>query len=126
MHHMKIRGFTLIELMVVLAIVGILAAIAVPLYSGQIRKSRRTEALTTLQNQQLAMERYRVDHASFATYSLPSGLDNGHYTFTLTGTGPTGYTLQAAPQGDQANDKCGTLSLVNAAGAISKTPTNCW
>ena len=44
----------------------------------------------------------------------------------LTGTGPTGYTLQAAPQGDQANDKCGTLSLVNAAGAISKTPTNCW
>ncbi|WP_052107793.1 type IV pilin protein [Aerolutibacter daejeonensis] len=126
MHHMKIRGFTLIELMVVVAIVGILAAIAVPLFGDQMRKSRRTEALTTLQNQQLAMERYRVDHASFATYSLPAGLDNGHYTFALSGTSATGYTLEATPQGDQANDKCGKLSLVNAAGAISKTPTTCW
>lgn len=126
MHHMKIRGFTLIELMVVVAIVGILAAIAVPLYGDQMRKSRRTEALTTLQSQQLAMERYRVDHASFATYSLPAGLDSSHYKFTLSSTSATGYTLEANPQGGQTKDKCGKLSLVNTAGAISKTPTNCW
>lgn len=125
MRDMKIRGFTLIELMVVIAIVGILAAIAVPLFGDQMRKSRRTEAMTTLQNQQLALERYRVDHASFATYTLP-GLDTTHYKFTLTGADATNYILTAAPQGDQTNDKCGTLVLENDDSAIKKTPTTCW
>lgn len=126
MRDMKIRGFTLIELLVVIAIVGILAAIAVPLYGNQMRKSRRTEAMTTLQNQQLALERYRVDHASFATYALPSGMNTTHYTFTLTGGSATAYTLQAAPQGDQAKDQCGTLEIKNTAGVIAKSPASCW
>lgn len=126
MYRSRVHGFTLIELVVVIAIVGILAAIAIPSFANQIRKSRRAEALTTLQDQQLLLERHRVDHASFATYSLPGTLDTDYYKFELTGTSPTAYTLKAAPQGDQAKDSCGTLELSNAAGVVSKKPTNCW
>jgi len=126
MRHSKIRGFTLIELMVVVAIVAILAAIAIPSFANQVRKSRRSEALTTLQDQQLRLERHRVDNASFTTYTLPSGLDTSYYKFTLGGTSATGYTLTATPQADQQKDSCGTLVLASASGVLSKTPTTCW
>jgi type IV pilus assembly protein PilE len=125
MKRKSVLGFTLIELLVVIAIIGILAIIAVPAYTTQIRKSRRTEALTTLQDQQLKLERWRTDHASFATYTLPS-LNTSYYTFSLTGATAANYTLTAAPQGDQANDSCGTLTLTNTAGTITKGPSGCW
>lgn len=124
-----LSGFTLIELVVAIAIVGILAAIAIPSFADQIRKSHRTEAITTLQDQQLKLERYRVDNASYATYSLPSGLDTTYYDFTLTGADATAYTLTATPQGDQAKDTCKTLAIVNTAGVVTKTTTGsgtCW
>lgn len=123
------RGFTLIELLVVVAIVAILAAVAIPSFTGQIRKSRRAEAMTTLQDAQLKLERWRVDHASYAASGVTLPPD-GHYKFTLSadaGT-PNNYTITAAPQGSQAKDACGTLAITNAAGVISKTPAsgNCW
>lgn len=123
-------GFTLIELMVVVAIVAILAAIAIPTFTGQVRKSRRAEAMTTLQDQQLRLERWRVDHADFSTYTLPAGLDTAYYTFTVTATAalPNSYTLTGAPKLDQAKDSCGTLKIVNTVGTVSKTAgaSNCW
>jgi len=127
-------GFTLIELMVVISIVGILAAIAIPAYNGQMRKSRRAEAITTLQDEQLKLERWRVDHTSFGTYVLPS-LNTSYYNFALTGTSATAYTLTATPQGSQAADVCGTLTLrydpADGDGngkPLDKLPTtgNCW
>ena len=109
-------GFTLIELMIAVAVVAILAAIALPSFADQMRKSRRAEALSTLNDQQLRLERWRVDRPTFATYTLPAGLDNGHYNFTLTDASPAGYTLSATPQGNQAKDPCGTLQLIVANG----------
>jgi type IV pilus assembly protein PilE len=129
------RGFTLIELMVTVAIVAILASIAVPSFLGQIRKSRRAEAITALQDVQLKLERWRVDHASYAdpggTTSYPQLPPDGHYKFTLTASAatPNAYTITATPQAGQAKDSCGTLAISNAAGVISKTASgsgNCW
>ena len=122
----RASGFTLLELMTVVAIVAILAAIALPSFADQLRKSRRSEAIGTLQDQQLRLERWRVDNPSFAGYTWPSGLDNAYYTFTPEDRTPTSYTLLATPQGNQAKDSCGELKLSFASGNTTKTPTECW
>lgn len=125
------RGFTLIELMIVVAVVAILAAIALPAFNEQMRKGRRAEAIATLQGAQLRLERWRTDNANFAmpaatvTALLPN---TAFYRFTLETPNANSYTLTAAPQGGQANDICSTLRITNTDGTITKTPTgsNCW
>ena len=61
------QGFTLIELMIVVAIVAILEAIALPSYNDQVRKGRRTEALRVLQEIRMAQERWRADRPTYGT-----------------------------------------------------------
>lgn len=124
----KTSGFTLIELLVVIAIVGILAVIAIPTFADQVRKSHRSEAMGTLQNEQLRLERHRTDNASYATYTLPT-LGATYYVFALSGASSTAYTLTATPQGNQAKDKCKTLTITNAAGVVTKAASGtgtCW
>ena len=129
------RGFTLIELMVVVAIVAILAAIAIPSFQGQILKSRRTEAITSLQDIQLKLERWRVDHASYAdpggATSYPATPPTGHYEFQITAAAatPNDYIISATPQGGQADDSCKTLTITNSGGVVTKSASgtgNCW
>ena len=67
------NGFTLIELLVTIAIVGILAAIAVPMFGEQMAKSRRSEAISVLGDLQLRQERYRANHATYATMDQLTG-----------------------------------------------------
>ncbi|GAB2494162.1 type IV pilin protein [Pseudoxanthomonas sangjuensis] len=129
----RASGFTLIELMVVVAVIAILAAIAYPSYQQYIRKSRRSEAISALQDLQLRQERWRVDHAEYATTgelgTMPTA---SQYTISVTANGPTNYTLTAAPQGGQASDSCGTLSIeYTAANGIRKLAngavnSSCW
>jgi len=127
MRKAKVRGFTLIELMVVVAIVAILAAIAVTTYSTQVRKSRRADAMAKIQDTQLKLERWRVDHADYtgSGITIPT---SSYYSFSITAAAgtPNDYVVQAAPQLDQEKDSCGTLKITNAAGVISKSPANCW
>ena len=127
----RTSGFTLIELMIVVAVVAILATIAYPAYQEQIRKSRRSEAISALQDLQLRQERYRVDHAEYA--STFTGMPTANqYTISITAYGPTNYTLTAAPTGGQVNDSCGTLSIeYTAAAGIRKLAngavnSSCW
>jgi type IV pilus assembly protein PilE len=132
----KIQGFTLIELMVVVAIVAILAAIAIPSFLNQVRKSRRAEAMTTIQDAQLKLERWRVDHADYvntspSSPSYPVPADTAYYDFTVTAAAgtPNNYSVTAAPLGDQQKDSCGTLAITNTTGVIAKTVTGsgtCW
>jgi type IV pilus assembly protein PilE len=117
---MKTKGFTLIELMIVIAIVAILAIIAIPSFQEQVAKSRRAEAMRGLGDLQLRLERWRSNNASYVTYGLgvPT-VDN--YTLSVSGASGTGYTLTATRAGAQAGDRCGNFVLTVASGVATKT-----
>lgn len=124
------RGFTLIELMVVVAIIAILAAIAYPSYQAQVRKSRRAAAASFLMQVAGRQQQRMLDVRSYASaladlnLSLPSEM-TGHYTVAVVvGAAPPSFTLKATAVGMQAADPgCGELTLTNTG---VKSPTQCW
>jgi len=126
----KAKGFTLIELMIVVAVVALLAAVAIPAYSKQIRKGRRADARQALGALVLKQEKWRTDHATYGTLADLGGSSATYYTVTLAAGSntATGYTFNAAPIGDQAKDPCGTLGISMTSGNLSKSPTTegCW
>lgn len=117
------RGFTLLELMITVVIVGILAGLAFPSFMGAIRKGRRSDAFAALSAVQQAQERWRANNSSYAsdlTSAAPTGLgmsstsSGGHYTLSLANTGATTYeaTATAASGGTQVTDgNCGKLGV---------------
>lgn len=120
------NGFTVYELMIVLAIVAILAAIAIPSYQGSIQKSRRAEAQSTLLSFAGVAERVYTQDTSYAAVALPSNTDFYTFTFAVALTAQT-WTIRAAPNGAQASDKCGEMNLSNI-GIRSHTgsESGCW
>lgn len=126
------RGFTLIEVMIVVVIIAILAAVAIPAYNEQVRKTRRADAIGELGRLHLDMERWRADRSTYvgSGAGYPAPQSSPYYTITIpqASASATGYTLSAAPQGGQASDTCGTLTMVVANGVATKNPTTtgCW
>jgi type IV pilus assembly protein PilE len=126
----KSQGFTLIELMITVAIIGILAAVAYPSYLDQVRKARRAEAQAVLMNiaarqQQMLLDtRSYADTTSALNVTVPATVQKTYGVTITVGTGaaPT-FTATAAPSGSQAADQCGTMSI-NQAG--TKSPSSCW
>jgi type IV pilus assembly protein PilE len=113
----QFKGFTLIELMIVVAIVGILATIAYPSYQEHLMKSRRSDAQALLLDLAARQERYYFDEAKYANkltllkYSADTiNTPEGYYSVTTSNT-TTEFTATATPQGAQATDKCGNLSI---------------
>ncbi|HET6602738.1 MAG TPA: type IV pilin protein [Xanthomonadaceae bacterium] len=109
----RVAGFTLIELMIVLAVVAIIAVIAIPAFTDQMRKSRRSEAVSSLQQMALLQERFRASNPAFGTavqIGAPGSSESGYYNLAVTANSATGYTMTAAPTGAQAGDSCGTLT----------------
>lgn len=133
----KSFGFTLIELMIVVAVVAILAGLAFGAYNKQVRKSRRAEAKQVLSDLALRQEKWRSNNAAyFGTDSSVAEIasfgttgTSSYYTIAVTSTeSATAHTATATPTGDQVKDSCGTLGISMAAGTLSKTPTTagCW
>lgn len=110
------QGFTLIELMIVVAVVAILAAIAIPSYLEQTRKGRRAEAVRAVGELQLAQERWRAENPSYGTMAQVGAPEaSSYYTFTVPNNAASTYTITATRAGAQATDRCGNLSATNLA-----------
>jgi type IV pilus assembly protein PilE len=116
-------GFTLVEIMVVMVIVGILTAIALPQYFSSIARGHRSEARATLMHAAQWMERWRTERGTYRDPNnlppaLPAALQNsprsGTPIYNITVATPTAatYTLTATPlAGPMVNDQCGNLML---------------
>jgi type IV pilus assembly protein PilE len=120
------NGFTLIELMIVVAIVGILAMVAYPSYDSSIKKTRRADAQGALQGLAQAMERHFTSNNTYlgaatgggntgapGIFPSESPLDGStkFYNLTISAATATTFTLRAAPKGGQAGD--GNMELDN-------------
>lgn len=130
--YVSMRGFTLIELMVAVAIIGILAGIAYPSYTQYVLKARRAEAKSMLQEIQLLQEKYRANNSTYGTLSNLGWTNTlTYYTLDIPTSSitPSSYSIQAnAISGSpQVNDtqgatNCKDLALTQSA----KTPAACW
>lgn len=131
------RGFTLIELMITVAIVAILTVIAYPSYVQYIVRSNRAAAESFMQEVAAAQERFLLDNRAYApdltTLQYASNVPANvapNYTFTVSASSvPPSYQLVASPQGSQqTNDTaCGQLTLTNAgAKTASGSGSTCW
>lgn len=123
------RGFTLIEVMIVIAIIGIISAIAYPNYQNYITDTRRADGHLALLNASQAIERCKASAFSYTNCTVPANLlqsDDGQYAITVTTTNST-YTLTATAQDKQVHDAdCPTMTL-NGLGQKGHTGAGpCW
>jgi type IV pilus assembly protein PilE len=112
------RGFSLIELVVVLTIAAILAAVAIPNFSDHLSRARRLRAQADLLEAAQYLQRFRSVHGSFAGAELPAALKHspadGHPNYAISLVvidGGAAYRLTARPAGSQTRDACGSLAL---------------
>lgn len=133
----KSKGFTLIELMITVAIVGIIATVAFPSYQNYVRQSNRAVAKAILYENAQFMERFYTQNNQYIAAVGPNGVANNggvddiavilpltqsprsgtvvHYNISFQGGTPgiATFTLQAVPTGSMTGDPCGTLTLTN-------------
>lgn len=142
----KRLGFTLIELMIAVAIIGIIAAFAYPSYLEQVRKSRRADVKAVILQAAQAAERYYTANYNFGTTSTSqaaanaspvfgnitkSPIDGGSTYYTLSYTASaTDFLITATPSGPQVGDRCNVITYARN-GSVSYTGTNgtlqdCW
>ncbi|MGB1236591.1 MAG: type IV pilin protein [Pseudomonadales bacterium] len=123
------QGMTLIELMVVVAIIGIISAIAYPSYTRYVQDTRRTLVQGEMLEYAQSMERFFTANTTYTGAALPfnrsprSGSDI-YYNLGLAASGAT-YTITATPSGGQGNDECGVMTI-NHIGSKGAANNDCW
>jgi type IV pilus assembly protein PilE len=118
-------GFTLIEVMIVVAIVALLTAIALPAYTEYVRRSERANVQSKLSEAAQWLERSYTTNNRYPT-SI-AGYDTSKYAVSLSAATDTSFTLQAAPSGTYKDEDCGTLTLTNVGLKGSTTgDAKCW
>ncbi len=146
----KHAGFTLIEIMIVIAIVAILSSIAIPAYSEYAARAKRTDAQGALAGLAVAMERFFAQNHTYCgsdasgtvgtcvnndapgIFSSQVPVDGGtaYYNLTISLVSPLSYTLTATRAGGMAADKCGDFTFTNTGqkGLVNNTAalTDCW
>ncbi len=134
--HPRAAGFTLIELMVVVAVIAILASVAYPSYAEHVRSSKRGLAKAEMVEYAQRAERHHTLNNSYAAFKFSETgttvvnsprTGTAAYTVTIVPAAST-FVITAVPQGGQARDKCGTLTVNQA---NQKTPgtasgVTCW
>ncbi|MEO6351765.1 MAG: type IV pilin protein [Burkholderiaceae bacterium] len=139
-HHSKEEGFTLIELMITIAIIAILAAVAVPSYSQYVIRSKLTEATNNLADTRVKMEQYYQDSRNYGSTGTTCGAalpTTGYFAYTCaTSSSAQAYSLTATSQtgkgiGSAAGDYTYTIDQSNAKTTskfkgAAQTGKNCW
>ncbi|OUS29265.1 hypothetical protein A9Q99_09135 [Gammaproteobacteria bacterium 45_16_T64] len=139
----KPHGFTLIELMIVIAVIGLLATITYPSYIDKVERASREDGKQALLQFANAMERYYSiqspmsyegaadggadtgEPSIFSTEVPIDGSGDKHYDLVITAASSTAFTIQAQPKNRQANDDCGTLTY-GSDGTRLPTTDGCW
>lgn len=124
------KGYSLVEIMIAIALVAVLVALAIPNYTKYVRKANRAEAHQLLMNWANNQEVWRANNTTYADADDIPVPTHDEYTFTVSGTSATAYTLTATPKtgSSQNHDEergtaCKPLTL-NQSNA--KTPADCW
>jgi len=133
---MKTKGFTLIELMIVVAIIAIIAAFAVPAYNDYVTRSKRADGKAALLAMQLQQEKFRANNPTYgataAAIGSPAVSTDGYYNLSVAAATATTYTLVADPIEALQNDPvCNNLTIdqdgvKNATGTAADPATTCW
>jgi len=129
----RTNGFSLIELMIAIAVISILAAVAIPSYSDYVMRGKIPAATVTLATKQVQMEQHFQDNRTYAgSPACTAELANDYFDFSCPVASATAYTLQAVGKStmagftytvDQANNKA---TAAVPSGWTAHTPNNCW
>lgn len=133
----KNNGFTLIELMIVVAIIGVISAIAYPSYSSYLKKSKRADAKISLSKIADRQERFYLQNGTYTTalvadLKMTATSEEGYYTLAVDSADTNEFTATATAIGSQASDvDCETLSLnsltlKSATAGAGGDVTKCW
>ena len=129
----NIKGFSLVELMVVIGIAAILAAVGMPIYTSMTNKNHRHEGTAELLSISNAADNYEIRNGDYPTGNLASfwtktTTDNGYYSIAYNHTAnSTQYTITATAIGAQAADtECSVIEYEIDGAVSNKTPADCW
>lgn len=134
MKRVSLRGFTLIELMITVVVIGILTAVALPSYRDHIAASRRADGKAAVMALAQSMERWYTERSTYAGATVAviyrTTSPQGFYTMRITAQDAGSFSIRAVPRGAQVGDPCGSF-VYNQAGtrslaSASLTVAQCW
>lgn len=130
------RGFTLVELMIAVAVLALLSSLALPAYNSHVAKGRRADAKQSLLELGQRLERFYSERGTFVGATIgaggiyPNTSRGGYYNLSIASQTADGFSIQAAPTGAQASDACATFTY-NQLGdqgvtGATLTAAKCW